>query len=54
MEVKVAGDGEILARGPLTTPGYLNRPGLTEDPSTRTGGCTPAISAPSTPTGSSR
>ena len=30
MEVKVAGDGEILARGPLTTPGYLNRPGLTE------------------------
>ena len=30
MEVKVAGDGEILARGPLTTPGYLNRPDLTE------------------------
>ena len=30
MEVKVAGDGEILARGPLTTPGYLNRPDLTD------------------------
>jgi len=31
MEVTVAGDGEILARGPLATPGYLNRPDLTED-----------------------
>ena len=30
MEVRSAGDGEILARGPLTTPGYLNRPDLTE------------------------
>jgi long-chain acyl-CoA synthetase len=30
MEVAVAGDGEILTRGPLTTPGYLNRPDLTE------------------------
>ena len=30
MEVKVADDGEILARGPLTTPGYLNRPDLTD------------------------
>ena len=30
MEVVIAGDGEILARGPLTTPGYLNRPDLTE------------------------
>src|SRR5436190_18884773 len=30
MEVAIAGDGEILARGPLTTPGYLNRPDLTE------------------------
>ena len=26
-----AGDGEILVRGPLTTPGYLNRPDLTAD-----------------------
>src|SRR6202008_5099828 len=26
-----AGGGETLPRGPLTTPGYLNRPGLTED-----------------------
>ena len=30
MEVRIAGDGEILARGPLTTPGYLNQPDLTE------------------------
>ncbi len=30
MEVAIAGDGEILVRGPLTTPGYLNRPDLTE------------------------
>jgi long-chain acyl-CoA synthetase len=30
MEVAIAGDGEILARGPLITPGYLNRPDLTE------------------------
>jgi long-subunit acyl-CoA synthetase (AMP-forming) len=31
MEVTTAGDGEILARGPLATPGYLNRPDLTAD-----------------------
>jgi long-chain acyl-CoA synthetase len=30
MEVTIAADGEILTRGPLTTPGYLNRPDLTE------------------------
>jgi long-chain acyl-CoA synthetase len=29
MEVMIAEDGEILARGPLTTPGYLNRPDQT-------------------------
>ena len=29
VEVRIAGDGEILVRGPLTTPGYLNRPDLT-------------------------
>ena len=29
MEVAIADDGEILVRGPLTTPGYLNRPDLT-------------------------
>lgn len=29
MEVRIAEDGEILVRGPLTTPGYLNRPDLT-------------------------
>jgi long-chain acyl-CoA synthetase len=30
VEVTIAGDGEILARGPLTTPGYLNRADQTE------------------------
>jgi long-chain acyl-CoA synthetase len=29
IEVKIADDGEILARGPLTTPGYHGRPDLT-------------------------
>ncbi len=29
MEVRIAGDGEVLTRGPLNTPGYLNQPGLT-------------------------
>ena len=31
MEVRVAGDGEILVRGPLNSPGYLNLPELTAD-----------------------
>src|SRR5215469_7935865 len=31
MEVQVAEDGEILARGPLNTPGYLNLPDQTSD-----------------------
>ena len=31
MEVRIAGDGEILTRGPLCTPGYLNRPDLTAE-----------------------
>jgi long-chain acyl-CoA synthetase len=26
MEVRIAGDGEICVRGPITTPGYLNLP----------------------------
>ena len=30
MEVTIADDGEILVRGPLTSPGYLNRPDLTD------------------------
>jgi long-chain acyl-CoA synthetase len=30
IEVRIAEDGEILVRGPLTTPGYLNRPDQTE------------------------
>ena len=29
IEVRIADDGEILTRGPLNTPGYLNRPDLT-------------------------
>jgi long-subunit acyl-CoA synthetase (AMP-forming) len=29
MEIKIADDGEICTRGPLTTPGYLNRPDMT-------------------------
>jgi long-subunit acyl-CoA synthetase (AMP-forming) len=31
MEVAIARDGEILARGPLTTPGYHGRPDLTAE-----------------------
>ncbi len=31
MEVMIAEDGEILARGPLNTPGYLNLPDRTAD-----------------------
>jgi long-chain acyl-CoA synthetase len=30
-EVRIAEDGEICMRGPLSTPGYLNRPDLTAD-----------------------
>lgn len=31
IEVRIAGDGEVLARGPLTTPGYLNLPDATAE-----------------------
>ena len=30
-EIAIAADGEILTRGPLNTPGYLNRPDLTAE-----------------------
>jgi long-chain acyl-CoA synthetase len=30
-EITIASDGEILTRGPLNTPGYLNRPDLTAE-----------------------
>ena len=30
-EITIADDGEILTRGPLNTPGYLNRPDLTAE-----------------------
>ena len=30
-EIRIADDGEILTRGPLNTPGYLNLPDLTAD-----------------------
>ena len=30
-EIGIADDGEILTRGPLNTPGYLNRPDLTAE-----------------------
>jgi long-chain acyl-CoA synthetase len=29
VEVRIAADGEVLTRGPLNTPGYLNQPELT-------------------------
>ena len=35
MELKLADDGEILTRGPLNTPGYLNRADATAGCSTR-------------------
>jgi long-chain acyl-CoA synthetase len=31
MEIRIAEDGEICVRGPLCTPGYLNRPDMTAD-----------------------
>lgn len=31
LEVRLGEDGEILARGPVTTPGYLNRPDATAE-----------------------
>jgi len=31
MELRIAGDGEILVRGPLNTPGYLNLPDQTAE-----------------------
>jgi long-chain acyl-CoA synthetase len=31
IEIKIAGDGEILTRGPLNTPGYLNLPQQTAE-----------------------
>ncbi len=53
VDVKIAGDGEILVRGELTMQGYWNAPELTAEALRRLAGCIPAISASWTKTATS-
>ena len=53
VEVRLAGDGELLVRGGIVMRGYRNQPEKTRrDASTATAGCTPATSRRSTTTAS--
>jgi len=49
IEVRLAGDGEVLVRGPLVMRGYYRDPAGPADALDRTAGCTPATSARWTP-----
>jgi len=52
MELKIAEDGEILVRGPVTSPGISGRRRRRLACSVQMAGCTPATSAHSTQIGS--
>ena len=54
IEIELAEDGEILIRGGIVMAGYRGEPESTPRGSTRRGGCTPATSAGSTTTATSR
>ena len=49
IEVRLAGDGEVLVRGPLVMRGYYRDPAGPAGALDRTAGCTPATSARWTP-----